>query len=94
MPAGTLTVAGQGVGEHCQVTGRMFSRISPVDGQTYAIGFEMRLPQSLQTPNPAPKRLRRPRLTRLRKRLKNLLQPNQQSKPLKPKHPPRRQWRQ
>ena len=45
VPAGTLTVAGQGVGEHCQVTGRMFSRISPVDGQTYAIGFEMRLPR-------------------------------------------------
>lgn len=45
VPAGTLGVAGQPVGEHCQVTGRMFSRTSPVDGQTYAIGFEMRLPR-------------------------------------------------
>ena len=46
VPAGTLTVAGQPVGEHCLVTGRMFSRVSPVDGQTYAIGFEMRLPRA------------------------------------------------
>lgn len=42
--AGTLTVAGQAVPEHCRVTGRMHERTSPVDGQTYAIGFEMRLP--------------------------------------------------
>lgn len=42
--AGTLTLAGQPVPEHCLVTGRMFQRTSPVDGQSYAIGFEMRLP--------------------------------------------------
>jgi pimeloyl-ACP methyl ester carboxylesterase len=46
VPAGTLMVAGQPVGEHCRVTGSMYQRVSPVDGQTYAIGFEMRLPQN------------------------------------------------
>ncbi|MBT2499133.1 tannase/feruloyl esterase family alpha/beta hydrolase [Agromyces sp. ISL-38] len=44
VPAGALTNAGQPVGEHCLVTGTMNERVSPVDGQTYAIGFEMRLP--------------------------------------------------
>lgn len=44
--AGTLTVGGQPVAEHCRVTGRMFQRTSAVDGQTYAIGFEMRLPNA------------------------------------------------
>lgn len=43
--AGTLTNAGQAVAEHCQVTGQMNRRTSPVDGQNYAIGFEMRLPR-------------------------------------------------
>ncbi len=43
--AGTLTNAGQPVGEHCLVTGRMNDRVSSVDGQTYAIGFQMRLPK-------------------------------------------------
>jgi len=42
--AGTLTVAGKPVGAHCQVRGSMYSRTSTVDGQTYAVGFEMRLP--------------------------------------------------
>jgi feruloyl esterase len=42
--AGTLTIAGKPVPAHCQVTGRMFDRVSTVDGQSYAIGFEMRLP--------------------------------------------------
>jgi len=37
---------GQPVGAHCRVTGNMYSRVSPVDGQAYAIGFEMRLPQA------------------------------------------------
>ncbi|HSV54742.1 MAG TPA: tannase/feruloyl esterase family alpha/beta hydrolase [Burkholderiaceae bacterium] len=46
MPAGTVTVAGKPVGEHCRVTGRMHDRVSAVDGQSYAIGFEMRLPKS------------------------------------------------
>ncbi|HSV34132.1 MAG TPA: tannase/feruloyl esterase family alpha/beta hydrolase [Ramlibacter sp.] len=44
VPAGSLTVAGQAVPEHCLVTGRMFDRVSAVDSQAYAIGFEMRLP--------------------------------------------------
>jgi feruloyl esterase len=43
--AGGVTVAGQPVGEHCKVSGRMFARTSPVDGKAYAIGFEMRLPR-------------------------------------------------
>lgn len=43
--AGTLQNAGAPVAEHCQVTGQMNRRVSPVDGQTYAIGFEMRLPK-------------------------------------------------
>ena len=44
--AGTLMVAGQPVAEHCRVTGRMNERVSPVDGKTYAIGFEMRMPKA------------------------------------------------
>ena len=44
--AGTLTVGGTPVPAHCQVTGRMFQRVGTVDGQTYAIGFEMRLPNA------------------------------------------------
>jgi len=44
--AGTLTVAGTPVPAHCQVTGKMNSRVSAVDGNTYAIGFEMRLPNA------------------------------------------------
>ena len=42
--AGGLTLAGQPVPAHCWVTGKMFPRVGPVDGQNYAIGFEMRLP--------------------------------------------------
>jgi feruloyl esterase len=42
--AGTLTLAGNSVPAHCLVTGRMFDRVSAVDGKSYAIGFEMRLP--------------------------------------------------
>ncbi|MGF6367893.1 alpha-beta hydrolase superfamily lysophospholipase [Paraburkholderia sp. RAU6.4a] len=44
VPAGTLTVAGKSVPEHCVIEGKMNQRTSAVDGQTYAIGFEMRLP--------------------------------------------------
>ncbi len=44
--AGTLTIGGQPVPEHCQVTGTMFPRTSAVDGQSYAIGFELRLPKA------------------------------------------------
>lgn len=41
VPSGELG----GVGEHCLVTGKMQERVSEVDGDTYAIGFEMRLPE-------------------------------------------------
>jgi pimeloyl-ACP methyl ester carboxylesterase len=44
--AGALTVAGKPVPAHCQVTGQMFRRVSPVDGKSYAIGFEIRLPNN------------------------------------------------
>jgi hypothetical protein len=44
VPAGSLTVAGQPVREHCLVRGQMHKRTSGVDGNDYAIGFEMRLP--------------------------------------------------
>lgn len=43
--AGVLSVGGNPVPAHCQVTGRMYSRTGS-DGQTYAIGFEARLPQA------------------------------------------------
>ena len=46
VPPGTLKVAGQDVPEHCLATGKMFERVSPVDGKTYAIAFEMRLPKT------------------------------------------------
>lgn len=42
--AGGLLVGGQPVGAHCKVLGRMFPRTSPVDGKSYAIKFELRLP--------------------------------------------------
>jgi pimeloyl-ACP methyl ester carboxylesterase len=42
--AGTLTVGGKDIPAHCLVTGKMYERVSSVDGNTYAIGFEMRLP--------------------------------------------------
>jgi feruloyl esterase len=41
---GALTLAGKDVAAHCVLAGRMFDRVSPVDGQSYAIRFEMRLP--------------------------------------------------
>ncbi|MBX3619793.1 MAG: tannase/feruloyl esterase family alpha/beta hydrolase [Rhizobacter sp.] len=45
VPAGTLTVAGTSVPEHCRVTGSMYQRVG-TDGNNYAIGFEMRLPNN------------------------------------------------
>jgi feruloyl esterase len=42
VPAGELE--GYAVGEHCLILGEMNQRISEVDGNAYAIGFEMRLP--------------------------------------------------
>lgn len=44
--AGTLTVAGAPVGAHCLVTGKMNQRTGPVDNVSYAIAFEMRLPNA------------------------------------------------
>ena len=44
--AGTLSVAGNAIPAHCVVTGTMFSRTSTVDSKTYAIGWEMRLPNA------------------------------------------------
>lgn len=44
--AGTLSLAGQPVGEHCRVTGKAHEHVSPVDGKTYSIQFEMRLPKA------------------------------------------------
>lgn len=37
---------GAATGEHCLVTGAMNERFSPVDGNNYAIGFEMRIPKN------------------------------------------------
>ncbi len=42
--SGTLEWAGRDIGAHCLVRGEMFRRTSPQDGRSYAIGFEMRLP--------------------------------------------------
>ena len=42
--ADTLKVGGVPAGEHCLVVGRTGERKSAVDGQTYAIGWQMRLP--------------------------------------------------
>lgn len=41
---GALRVAGQPIPAHCRITGSMLERLSAVDGKSYAIGFEMRLP--------------------------------------------------
>jgi feruloyl esterase len=42
--AGTLKVGGAPVEAHCRVAGTLGERVSAVDGKTYAIRFEMRLP--------------------------------------------------
>jgi len=42
--SGTLKVGGKNIAAHCVITGKMHERVSAVDGQTYAIGFQMRLP--------------------------------------------------
>jgi len=44
--AGTLKIGGQDVAEHCQVTALTEARTSLIDGQSYAIRFEMRLPKA------------------------------------------------
>lgn len=43
--AGVLTQGGNAVPEHCKVSGKMHQRTSTVDGASYAIGFELRLPR-------------------------------------------------
>jgi pimeloyl-ACP methyl ester carboxylesterase len=43
--AGTLSVGGAPVGEHCRVLGSSAPHTSPVDGKTYKISWEMRLPR-------------------------------------------------
>jgi feruloyl esterase len=43
--AGTLKVGGADIPEHCQVTGKMHQRTG-IDGNSYAIGFEIRLPKN------------------------------------------------
>lgn len=40
-----LSAAGSAIDVHCRVVGAMNERVSPVDGQRYAIGFELRLPR-------------------------------------------------
>ena len=42
--AGGVTVGGNPAPAHCLVKGSMYQRTSPVDGNAYAIGFEMRMP--------------------------------------------------
>lgn len=42
--AGTLVQGNTPIGAHCRVTGRSAEHVSPIDGKTYAISFEMRLP--------------------------------------------------
>jgi hypothetical protein len=46
LPAGTVAIGGVAMSApaHCLVQGRMNERVGPLDGVTYAIGFEMRLP--------------------------------------------------
>lgn len=44
VPAGVLSNIN--TPEHCLVTGKMNERVSAVDGNTYYIGFQMRLPKS------------------------------------------------
>lgn len=43
--AGELSVGDTSIDEHCLVSGTMNERTSDVDGKSYAIGFEMRLPK-------------------------------------------------
>ena len=45
VPAGSLTVAGAPIQEHCRLVGKMNPRTGPGDGNSYAIGFELRMPK-------------------------------------------------
>lgn len=44
--SGGLTWGDHPIGAHCLVRGEMYRRTSPQDGKSYAIGFEMRLPEA------------------------------------------------
>jgi feruloyl esterase len=44
--SGTLSVGRDGTPRHCLIAGKMHERTSAIDGNKYAIGFEMRLPIS------------------------------------------------
>lgn len=44
--SGALSVGGKPIGAHCLVSGKLNERVSAIDGQAYAIGFEMRLPEA------------------------------------------------
>ncbi len=46
VPSGGLTWGEDPIGAHCLVRGEMYRRTSPQDGKSYAIGFEMRLPEA------------------------------------------------
>jgi feruloyl esterase len=46
VPSGTLKWGGRAIDAHCLVKGEMYRRTSPQDGKSYAIGFEMRLPNA------------------------------------------------
>ena len=44
--AATLKWGAEAIGAHCLVKGEMYRRTSAQDGKSYAIGFEMRLPEA------------------------------------------------
>jgi hypothetical protein len=44
--AGALKVAGQDIGAHCLVNEKVKERVSAVDRQTYAMGFQLRIPSN------------------------------------------------
>ena len=43
---GAFAGGGAAIEAHCLVKGEMHRRVSPQDGKSYAIGFEMRLPRN------------------------------------------------
>lgn len=46
IPTGGVTFQGRAISEHCLLRAKVYERTSPVDQQTYAISFEMRLPKA------------------------------------------------
>jgi Tannase and feruloyl esterase len=43
---GVMKIGGSSIDQHCLIKGKMFERVSAIDGKPYAIGFEMRLPKN------------------------------------------------